>query len=242
MNRYVSATVRRALSACALVAMAGTSAQAQWQAKAFSITARVGGMTSDRASSLDPAAVVGVDTEYSFNKWFGIGTSIDVARGNTRREDFVTRLRYGLASTGGGDSLFYQYLGQAVDRVQLSAFGTARLPGKRLTPFLIGGVGTYFLALDPQLNGGNTKINELSFTGGGGLSLKLTDKAGIQFDARFTQYQNYNRALLNPARNRTEQITPFPEDFPPPPAAKTTALNTMFTLGFRYVPGSIGQN
>ena len=234
--------MRRFFSACALVAVTGTAAQAQWQAKQFSITTRIGGQSSERSASLDPAALIGVDTEYSFNKYFGIGTSVDVARGNTHREDFLIRLRYGLATTGGGDSLYYQYLGQAVDRVQLAAFGTARLPGKRLTPFVMGGVGTYFMALDPQLNGRNTKINELSYTGGGGISLKLTEKAGIQLDARFTQYQNYNRALLNPARDRNEQITPFPEDFPLAPAAKKTALNTMFTLGFRYVPGGSGQN
>lgn len=234
--------MRRFVSACALVAVASSAAQAQWQVKAFSITTRIGAQTSERSSSLDPSALIGVDTEYSLSKWFGIGTSVDVARGNTVREDFVTRLRYGLASSGGGDSLYYQYLGQAIDRVHLSAFGTARLPGKRVTPFIMGGVGTYFLALDPQLNGRNTKINELLYTGGAGISFKLSDKAGIQFDARFTQYQNYDRALLNPARDRREQNTPFPEDFPLPPAARNTALNTMYTLGFRYVPGSTGRN
>jgi len=234
--------MRRFFSACALLAVVSSAAQAQWQPKAFSITTRIGGQTSERASSLDPSALIGVDTEYSLNKWFAVGTSVDVARGNTVREDFVTRLRYGLASTGGGDSLYYQYLGQAVDRVHLSAFGTARIPGKRVTPFIMGGVGSYFLALDPQLNGRNTKINELMYTGGAGLSIRLSEKAGIQFDARFSQYQNFNRDLLNPARDRVEQNTPFPEDFPPPPAAKNTALNTMFTLGFRYVPGSTGQN
>ena len=38
----------------------------------------------------------------------------------------------------------------------------------------------------------------------------------------------------------SELIQPFPEDFPTPPAAKKTALNTMFTLGFRYIPGGVG--
>ena len=123
--------MRRFFSACALLAVASSAAQAQWQPKAFSITTRIGGQTSERASSLDPSALIGVDTEYSLNKWFAVGTSVDVARGNTVREDFVTRLRYGLASTGGGDSLYYQYLGQAVDRVKVDVMHTMVLENMR---------------------------------------------------------------------------------------------------------------
>lgn len=230
--------MKRVFVAAALLALtvSGT-AEAQLQAKQFSVTTRLGARTSERAASLDPAALVGLDTEYALSKWFGVGTSIDVARGNTTNEDFLVRLRYGQAATSSGDSIYYQFLGQATNTININAFATLRYPSKRISPFLMGGVGTYALILDPQLNGRATKINELSYVGGAGLWLRLTEKSGIQFDVRNVVFQDYNRDLLNPARERPEQTVPFPEDFKLPPAAKSSIANLTYTLGFRYIPG-----
>jgi len=208
--------------------------------KQFSVTTRLGAVKAERSASLDQAALIGLDTEYALNKWFGVGSAIDVTRGNTTKQDFLARLRYGNAGVGGGDSIYYQYLGQAVSTVNLSVFGTVRYPSKKFSPFLLGGVGTYLMVLDPQVNGKATRSNNLSYTYGGGLWYKLGERVGIQLDARAVTFTKYDRQLLNPARGRLEQNTPFPEDFPTPPAAKSTALNTMFTLGFRYIPGGIG--
>lgn len=230
----------RVLRSLALMAFTAGALNAQSIPKKFSVTTRLGAVTAERSASLDQAAVIGLDTEYALNKWFGIGTAVDVTRGNTTKKDFLARLRYGNASVGGGDSIYYQYLGQAVSTVDLSLFGTLRYPSKKISPFLMGGVGTYVLVLDPQVNGKTLRNNNMSYTYGGGLWYKLSERVGIQLDARAVTFTKYDRQLLNPARGRTEQITPFPEDFPTPPAAKSTALNTMFTLGFRYIPGGIG--
>jgi len=232
--------MNRLLRAVGAIAIAATSVRAQAISKQFSVTTRVGSLTAERAASLDQAAVIGLDTEYSLNKWFGIGTAVDVSRGNSTKQDFIARLRYGNATVGGGDSIYYQYLGQAVSTVNISAFGTLRYPSKKLSPFLLGGVGTYVMMLDPQVNGKAVRANNLSYTGGVGFWYKLGDRVGIQLDARAVTYTKYDRSLLNPALGRTEQRIPFPEDFPTPPAAKSTALNTMLTLGFRYIPGGIG--
>jgi hypothetical protein len=230
--------MKRAFVTAALLALtAANTAEAQLVAKKFSVTTRLGTRTSERAASLDPAAMVGLDTEYALNKWFGVGTSIDVARGNTTNEDFLVRLRYGQAASAGGDSIFYQFLGQATNTININTFATVRYPSKRISPFLLGGVGTYALILDPQLNGRSTKINELNYLAGGGVWFRLNDKSGIQFDVRNVIFQDYNRELLNPARERAEQNVPFPEDFKRPPAAKSTVANLTYTLGFRYIPG-----
>lgn len=229
--------MRRGILAAALVLMTATTAEAQIQQGQFSVTTRLGARTSERAASLDPAAMIGLDTDYALTKWFGVGTSIDVARGNTTNEDFLIRLRYGSAASAGGDSLYYQYLGQATNTININAFATLRYPSKTISPFLMGGVGTYALILDPQLNGRATKLNELSYVGGAGLWIRVSDKTGIQFDVRNVTFTNYNRDLLNPARERPEQNIPFPEDFARPPAAKRTIANLSYTLGFRYIPG-----
>lgn len=230
----------RVLRAFALLAVSASSLSAQVVNKQFSIVTRIGAVTPERASSLNTGGLIGLDTEYSLSKYFGIGTSVDVMRTNTHREDFLTRLRYGNATVTGGDSIYYQYIGQPINTINISAFGLLRYPSKSFSPFVMGGVGNYTMIADAQVNGKATRQNDLSYVGGAGIWIKLGDKVGVQLDARALSFQKYDRQFLNPARGRIEQITPFPEDFPAPPAAKNTAMNTTFTLGFRYLPGGVG--
>jgi hypothetical protein len=229
----------RVLRAFALLAVSASALSAQVQVKQFSIVTRIGSVTPDRASSLNAGGDIGLDTEYALNKWFGIGANVDVMRTNTHREDFLTRLRYGNAAAGGGDSIYYQYVGQPINTINIGAFGMLRMPNKKISPFVMAGVGTYTMLADAQVNGKAKRMNDVSITGGAGVWLKLSEKVGVQLDARAIQFQNYDRNFLDPAYGRPERITPFPEDFPAVPAAKKTALNTTFTLGFRYLPGGV---
>ena len=229
--------MKRGMLAAALVAVVTSAAGAQVQEKRFSVTTRLGALAPERSSSLDPAGLVGLDTEYAFNKWFGLGAAVDVARGNTRGEDFVARIRRGNAAAGGGDTIFYQYVSQPVNTINLGAFGLLRYPGSRFSPFVMGGVGNYTLLLDTQVAGRALRKNALSYTAGAGFWLRLTERSGLQFDVRSLTLQKYERAFLDPTRGRSPN-TVFPEDFPLVPAAKKTAQNTMFTIGFRYIPGA----
>jgi len=232
--------MRRVIRALALLAVSTSALSAQVQNRQFSVVTRLGAVTPERASSLNTGGLIGLDTEYSLNKWFGIGTNVDVMRTNTQREDFLTRLRYGNASVGGGDSIYYQYIGQPINTINIGAFGLLRVPNAKVSPYVMGGVGTYTMIADVQVNGRAKRQNDISYTGGAGVWIKLGDRVGVQFDARAMQMQGYDREFLNPASGRPELSNPFIEDFPTPPAAKKTALNTMFTLGFRYLPGGIG--
>ena len=233
--------MKRVICAAVLLAVAATSAAAQVQVNRFSVTTRLGAMAPERAASLNTAGLVGLDTEYAFNRWLGIGASVDVARGNTHREDFVARIRRGDAEAGGGDTIFYQYVSQPVNTINLGAFGLLRYPGERISPFVMGGVGTYTLLLDTQVAGRAARKNDLSYTLGGGVWIRLTDRSGLQFDVRSMTLQKYDRGFLDPSQGRSPN-TVFPEDFPSVPAAKKTAQNTLFTLGFRYIPGASGGN
>ena len=227
----------RVLRALTLLVVSASALSAQVQNRQFSVVTRVGSISPERAASLNTGPLIGLDTEYALNKYFGIGTSVDVTRTNTHREDFLTRLRYGNAGVGGGDSIYYQYVGQPINTINIGAFGLARLPAGKVSPFVMAGVGTYTMIANTQVNGKATRKNEISYTFGGGVWFKLGEKVGVQLDARALQFQKYDRDFLNPAAGRPELRTPFPEDFPVPPAAKKTALNTMLTLGFRYIPG-----
>ncbi|MEP6765499.1 MAG: hypothetical protein ABJB66_14385 [Gemmatimonadaceae bacterium] len=231
--------MKQVLRALFLLAMPVSFLGAQLQPKSFSVTTRVGSITAERAASLDAAALLGLDTEYALTKWFGIGTAIDVSRGNTTKEDFLGRYRYGSATSGGGDSIYYQYLGQPVNTVDLSAIGVVRYPAERISPFLMGGVGTYVMLLDAQVSNGAKRKVALSYTGGAGIVFKISNSTGVQLDARAVTYTNYDRSFLDPSKGRLPNFS-FPQDFPLPPAAKKTALSTLLTLGFRYIPGAAG--
>lgn len=225
----------------AAIALSASTLGAQIQNKSFSVTTRLGAVTPERSASLDAGGLVGLDTEYSFNKYFGLGASLDVARSNTRREDFIARLRYGNPAVGGGDTVFYQYLSQPVNTINFGVFGLARFPIGKLAPFVMGGVGNYTMLLDTQVSGRAARKNDMSYTFGGGAWYQLTDRTGIQVDVRSLVLQKYSRAFLDPSNGRSPN-TVFPEDFPSVPAAKNTAQNTVITLGFRYIPGASGGN
>ena len=231
----------RVVRALALLAISASALSAQAQVKQFAVVTRLGSSTPDRESSLNAGGVIGLDAEYLFTKWFGVGTTVDVMRNNTHREDFLTRLRYGSAATGGGDSIFYQYVGQPISTINLGAFALLRFPSEKISPFIMGGVGNYTMITDAQVNGKAMRQNDLSLNFGGGLWWKLADRVGVQFDARAMQFQGFDREFLNPASGRRELNTPFAEDFPKAPPAKNTAMTTTFTLGFRYLPGGGGN-
>lgn len=228
--------MKLALRAVALLALSAGALEAQVQPRSFSVTTRVGAMSPERAASMDRSGLVGLDTEYSFTRWFGVGANVDVARGNTRREDFVARYRYGNASVGGGDTIFYQYLSQPVTTINLGAYGVLRAPSNKFAPFVMAGVGTYSLFLDAQVAGRAERKVEMSYLAGAGVWYRFSETTGIQLDVRALQMQNYDRRFLDPSKGRLPN-TVFPEDFPAVPDAKDTNFNTIISLGFRYIPG-----
>jgi len=227
----------RGAVAVALLALGAGSVQAQVVRKQFAVVTRLGTLTPERSASIDAQALIGLDAEFAFGKYFGLGTALDIARGNTHREDFVQRLRFGNPAVAGGDTIYYQYLGQPVNTLNISLIGTARLPGKRLSPYAMGGVGSYVLIMDAQTNGKATNMSGMSYTAGAGLNIRFSEKYGMQLDARALSLQKYQRGKLDPSAGRFPNAW-FPEDIPAPPAAKSTALGTALTLGFRYVPGA----
>ena len=226
----------RMLRVAVLLAFSATALEAQIQPGSFSVTTRLGAMSPEDASSRDMAGLVGLDTEYSFNRYVGLGLAIDVSRGNTTREHFVASYKYGTSTAGGGDTVFYQYLSQPVTTLNFGVYGTLRLPvGERFSPFVMGGVGTYTMILDAQVSGSAQRKVEMSAMFGAGAFLRFSESTGLQFDVRAIQMQDYDRMFLDPSKGQSPNMVFF-EDFPDVPPAKNTALNTVFTIGFRYIP------
>ena len=228
--RRLAAAVTFVVAAGALAATAGAQAPVgQW-----AVTARGGMIDFARASSLQASPYIGLDADYGLSRMFTLGTSLHVSRPKTRPEDYLTTLTYGLATTG--DTTFFYNVGQTMSMVEGELAGTLRFPIGRFTPFAIAGAGYYGLFLDPQINNGIKRQNGASFSGGGGVLVRLSERAGLQFDARSLTLTNFSQRALDPAGGRNPNLL-FPEDFPARPTAKKSLTNFLFTVGFRYIPG-----
>ena len=228
--RRLAAAVTFVVAAGALAAPIGAQAPAgQW-----TVTARGGMINFERASSLQAAPYIGLDADYGFGKYFSLGSSVHVSRPETRKEDFLTSLTYGQGTTG--DTTFFYYVGQTMSMVEGELSGTLRTTIGRLTPFVKGGVGYYGLFLDPQINNGIKRQDGASFSAGAGIVLRLSDRAGLQFDARNLTLTNFSQSELDPSGGRNPNRL-FPEDFPLRPASKKSINNFLFSVGFRYIPG-----
>ena len=228
--RRLAAAVTLVVAAGVLAAPAGAQAPVgQW-----TVTARGGMINFERASSLKPAPYLGLDADFGLSKYFSLGSSIHVSRPETRREDFLTSLTYGQGTTG--DTTFFYYVGQTMSMVEGELSGALRFPVGRFTPFVKGGVGYYGLFLDPQINNGIKRQDGAAFSAGAGIVVRLSDRAGLQFDARNMTLTNFSQRELDPSGGRNPNIL-FPEDFPVRPAAKKSINNFLFSVGFRYIPG-----
>jgi hypothetical protein len=229
-------TTTTLLLAGALGALAvATPAGAQEPAGRFTVATRGGYIDFGRNTSLEGAPYIGLDTEYGLQRFFTLGTSLVVSRPNTVAGDFLTTQTYGVATAG--DTTFVYGASQAVSLVNGELLATLRYPMSRITPFVSGGFGVYGMFMDPQTNNGARRSNGTSATVGGGLALRLSDRAGLQFDVRNMTFFQYNRRDLDPTGGRNPYTTLFAEDFSAPPGRSKSVNSLMFTLGFRYVPG-----
>jgi outer membrane protein W len=232
-----NAGARRLAAAVTLVVAAGATAApagAQAQVGQWSVAARGGMINFERASSIEPSPYVGLDADYGLNNLFTLGTTVTVSRPKTHKEDFLTSLTYGQGTTG--DTTFFYNVGQTMSMVEAEFSGTLRYPVGRFTPFAIGGVGYYGLFLDPQINNGVKRQDGMSFSVGAGFLVKLSERAGLQFDARNLTLTNFSQSALDPAGGRNPNVL-FPEDFPVRPEAKKSINNLVWSIGFRYIPG-----
>lgn len=200
----------------------------------FVITPRGGFVAFDRATSLKGGAAVGLDAQYHFTPAFSLGTNFTFARANTRGEDFLTALTYGLVTTG--DTTFIFGVRQPVSVVDAQVAGVLRVPSRgRLSPFVTGGAGVYVLYLDPEANRGSTRIVKPSVMGGVGVDVRVSSTAGIRLDVRDIVFTKYDRERLRPSDDRFRNPLLL-EGLALPPTPKRTINNFMFSLGFTFTP------
>lgn len=217
----------------ALLPVASTVAQAQAEPRQWTISPRAGYVSYQRESSLENTEFLGVDLSYNLSRMFSLGTNLSVARPQTRGEDFITSLTFGIPTDG--DTTYYFAVSQPVTVLDVGLNATARLPMDRFSPYLTAGIGSYSMFTNPQVNAESRRTSGLSGSVGAGINFRLGQNAGLQLDVRDQIFTKYKRDRLNPSESRFDE-TRFPEEFVAPPAAKETLHNIQFSIGFSFTP------
>lgn len=227
------------VAAAAAAVTAPVSIQAQAETKQWVVTPR-GGMTRyARASSLENTGFVGIDAAYYLTRMFAVGTTLSVGRGQSRGEDFIAAINFGVPTDG--DTTLYFGVTQPVTLFDAAANATMRMPIGRLSPFVSGGVGVYTLYLNPQVSKSARRHSAMSMNFGAGLDFEVGRGAGIQVALRDLILTQYDRDFLNPTDPRFIEIR-FPEDFKAPPEKQETLHNLQFSIGFSFRPSASGTN
>lgn len=216
-----------------------TAVHAQPDAREWTISPRAGWVNYQREASLENTQFFGIDLSYNFTRMLALGTNLSVARPQTRGEDFVTALTFGIPTDG--DTTYYFAVTQPVTVLDLGLNATVRLPMDRFSPYVTGGIGTYSLFTNPQVDRQARRTSALSASIGGGLNFQLARGASIQFDVRDQIFTKYDRDRLNPSESRFTDNR-FPEEFVVPPAPKETLHNLQFSVGFSFTPRPAGED
>ncbi len=242
MNALSLNGVRRFAAAVALVATAAAGAEAQDPAQ-ISVLVRMGAQSFDKAASMDQGAFVGLDVMYGVNSWLSIGPALSIGRTQATGSHFISSLTYGIGQTG--DTTTFHNSTQPITLLDGALNARVRMMQDRaLQPYATAGVGGYVQFLDPVVMRGDRRQTGMQYNIGAGLLYQLSDRAGIALDVRAFTLMNYDRTEMDPRDNvltnaRVER-TLFREDFPLPPATKSSVTNFSMSLAFSYVPSFLG--
>lgn len=205
-------------------------------AGSWTVDLQGGSIMYSEAGAMEPAPSLGLEALYYISPNLAIGPSVTMGQGQTSPEFFVAVLNMGPDSTR-----VYQ-VGQSLSSIHYG--GVVRfelMPGAAFSPYVTGGGGGYALYGDAQSNTSPTRLTGVMAEAGGGIRLTLTDRAGIQVDARDLIYFGHDRDLLNPIREDhrncgADGTCQFPGAEADVPEASETLHNLRLSLGFRYVP------
>ena len=225
--------MRSYLTVAALVMLASASmAEAQQSTpRQFRVAPRFGYMAFDRASSIEGAPYLGLQTDYAITPNVAVGFSFGASQPKTIGEDFIQLLQF-------GDTARLFQVRHSLSVVDYGAHAVFTLPEfGRFAPYAVGGAGLYTIFLDPQIENAPTTFTKPQFTIGGGASVRVSERSRILLDVRDAIFTGYERETLFAV---TPADSPFIEDIPAPHETKSTLHNLVFSLGFSFTPRGRG--
>lgn len=207
-------------------------------ARQFEITPKVGWLIFDNASALDDAALLGIDVTYLLGeRGLGVGFYLDVSRPETLGEYFTPiRLDFGPESE-------LRFVGVRTTLLHAGGQGVYRFPlAGRVTPLVGAGLGLYRVYADPQQQEGFDAFTGFTFNVGGGVDIRVSERAGFRLEVRDFVYTDWEREKLNVVDPALRDDR-FPEQHgnPPSPECSTQACtmhNIQLNLSFVFVPAA----
>lgn len=206
-------------------------AAAQLEAGEFRIGPRLGYDLYAEKTSIDGAALLGLEATYFFARNIGFGAYLDVSRPSTDGNFYAAEVNFGNDSTlifGVSQPLtVLKYGAELVGRAQV---------GERLVPYVHVGGGAYQIELDPQVAGASERITNLQFSVGAGLDIGLGRGSGVRIDVRDYVLTSFNRDDLDPVAGQFKPVR-FPDVLPAQAPFDGTTSNLVFAISFTFTPG-----
>lgn len=221
-------TVRAAAVALALLALPLAVAHAQVRAGSFQLTPYGALLTPDNSSALKDGVMLGIEAAYYVTTNIAVGVTGNFGRSESDGTYF------GAAVFPLGAGLDTVQVDQKVSIATYGAIAKLGISAAQFSPFVAGGIGGYFLFLDPQSNDAPVTISGLGLEVGAGFHLALSDRTGIRADVRDLIFTDYDRDVLNVISPRFQTDLFLKGQ---PPGEKSTIHNLRLSFGFSYLPG-----
>lgn len=186
-------------------------------------------------TAIKGAPMIGLDVRYNLGRFFAVSPSLTVSQPKTDGAYFPAALYQ-------GDTTQLFAVTQPVTMLDAALTGVGHLGDLgRLSPYAIAGVGVYTLYLDPQVNNGDRRLSHMSYSVGGGLNFRLTNRTGLVLDARDLILTNFDRDRMNPVHGNAV-ATRFLDTFPKARSqgGATSMHNVVLSLGFTFTPTGAG--
>lgn len=217
--------------AAALLAAPAAGAQQESspppRAHVFHVTPRFGYIRFDKASSIEGAPHVALQTDYALTPHLSIGLAFGSSQPETHAEDFLQYLRF-------GDTTRVFSVRQSLSVIDYGAHASWAFGDLgRLAPYVGAGAGFYTIYLDPQVRGGESRVTKPMYALSAGTNIRVAGRAGVLLDVRDLVFSSYDRNRLYPA---TPADFPYIEDVARPTATKSTVHNLVFSIGFSFTP------
>ncbi|MBX9929646.1 MAG: porin family protein [Gemmatimonadaceae bacterium] len=228
------------LLACALI-VAAAPASGQVSVKKVDVGAHVGWTSYDKATALDNTPFVGIDATYRLG-WnpfkviskksdFGVGMLFTASRPITQGDQFPAVL------FDFGDTSFIYKVPSRMTQLQYGLQASAGFPmGNKARIYGMGGGGWYTMFLDQRQELATKQTTAPMWVAGGGLNYNVNAALGLRLEGRLFGMRNYNRDNYD-VTVKYIQDARLRDVFPAPVPAKSTPMNTQFSLVFTYIPG-----
>lgn len=218
----------------ALLLAAAPPSSAQEIAGRYTVTVIGGRTLYAESSALEDAFTGGLEAQYNFTEWLGLGFYFMAARPTTDGSFFpLVRLEF-------SDTVFNTLVSQQVTQLDYGVSAAVRYPLGRFHVRGVGGIGGYTFNLDDQRIESPSlpedRFSGLAFSAGAVLGYAFSRAGAVELRIRDFIYTDFDREKFNVSEPLLA-VTDVPHPNPNPPPPEDTIHNLHFEVGFSFTLG-----